>query len=80
MIGYRKFEQDTVRHCVMLGIGFRIKEADRAWQLLDSLSRSAVWICAGAYMRHDRLQRGPLAQRLAMLMRKQNHWWHRSRE
>ena len=55
---------------MMLDVGLRSQEADKAWLLLKDLCGSAIWLAAGVNMRPDRLQRGPLAQRLALLMEK----------
>ena len=53
---------------MMLDVGLRLKEADKMWEILRSMSRSAIWVAAGLYMRPDRLQRGALAQRIAAMM------------
>ena len=58
----------------------RRSEVDSSGQslgLLKVLCGSAVWLAAGVTVRPDRLQRGPLAQRLATLQEK-SHWWSRS--
>ena len=49
----------------MLDVGLRTTEANKMWKLLTELSHSAVWVMSGAYLRHARLQRDQLAQRVA---------------
>ena len=49
----------------MMDVGLRTVEAGKMRHLLNDLAHSAVWLMAGAYMRHSRMHRGPLAQRIA---------------
>ena len=48
-----------------LDLGLRTKEAGQIWEYMNSLAHSALWVAAGTYARHNRLQRDPLAQRVA---------------
>ncbi|CAE7445631.1 unnamed protein product, partial [Symbiodinium microadriaticum] len=48
-----------------LDLGLRTKEAGQMWTYMNSLAHSALWVAAGTYARHNRLQRDPLAQRVA---------------
>ncbi|CAE7938865.1 unnamed protein product [Symbiodinium sp. KB8] len=49
----------------MMDVGLRTKEAGEMWHLLNKLSHSSVWVMSGAYLRHARLMRDTMAQRVA---------------
>ena len=70
-------EMEATTMPMLLDIGLRSQAADKAWGLLRDLCGSAVWLAAGVNVRPDRLQRGPLAQRLATMQTK-SQWWHKS--
>ena len=53
----------------MLDAGLRTTEANKMWQHLNVFTHSAVWVMSGSYVRHARLMRGPLAQRVAQVRR-----------
>ena len=48
----------------MLDVGLRTREAGEMWTMLDKLSHSSVWVMSGAYLRHARLMRDSMAQRV----------------
>ncbi|CAE7232435.1 unnamed protein product [Symbiodinium necroappetens] len=48
-----------------LDLGLRTTEAGQMWAYMNQLAHSALWVTAGAYARHTRLQRDPLAQKVA---------------
>ena len=52
---------------MMLEIGLRTEEANMVWRNLNVLSQSAVWVAAGTFLRHDRMQRSALANKLASM-------------
>ena len=51
----------------MLDVGLRTAEAGQMWQHMNKLAHSSVWVVCGAYSRHARLQRNPLAQKVAQM-------------
>ncbi|CAE7412247.1 Crnkl1 [Symbiodinium sp. CCMP2592] len=62
---------------MLLDLGMRTPSADKAWGLLRDLCGSAIWLAAGVNVRPERLQRGPLPQKLAAMQAKSN-WGGRS--
>ena len=48
-----------------LDLGLRTTEAGQMWAYMNQLAHSALWVAAGTYARHHRLQRDPLAQKVA---------------
>ena len=52
---------------MMLEIGLRTEEANTVWRNLNVLSQSSVWVAAGTFLRHDRMQRSALANKLASM-------------
>ena len=52
---------------MMLQIGLRTEEANMVWRNLNILSQCSVWVAAGTYLRHERMQRSALANRLASM-------------
>ena len=51
-------------------IGMRTEEATAAWKLMDRLCHSAAWLPSGCYVRHEKMQRSALAQRVAQTLSK----------
>ncbi|CAE7658315.1 unnamed protein product [Symbiodinium sp. CCMP2592] len=62
---------------MLLDLGMRTPSADKAWGLLRDLCGSAIWLAAGVNVRPERLQRGPLPQKLAAMQAKSS-WSGRS--
>ncbi|CAE7191337.1 unnamed protein product [Symbiodinium microadriaticum] len=54
-----------------LDLGLRTTEAGQMWAYMNQLAHSALWVAAGTYARHNRLQRDPLAQKVAQTQRTQ---------
>ena len=54
---------------MLMEIGLRTEQSHQAWKHLHKLKQSAVWVAAGAFMRQERIQRSPLAQKLAALIK-----------
>ena len=52
-----------------LDLGLRTTEAGQMWAYMNQLAHSALWVAAGTYARHNRLQRDPLAQKVAQTQR-----------
>ena len=52
---------------MLLEIGLRTSAAHTVWSGLNKLTQSAMWVAAGAFLRQERIQRSPLAQKLAAL-------------
>ena len=52
---------------MLLEIGLRTSAAHTVWSGLNKLAQSALWVAAGAFLRQERIQRSPLAQKLAAL-------------
>ena len=49
----------------ILEVGLRTQEANRIWQILNNMAQTSVWVAAGVFSRHERLQRTALASRVA---------------
>ena len=52
---------------MLLEIGLRTSASHTAWNGFRKLTQSAMWVTAGAFLRQERIQRSPLAQKLAAL-------------
>ena len=52
---------------MLLEIGLRTAASHTAWNGLKTLTQSAMWVAAGAFLRPERIQRSPLTQKLAAL-------------
>ena len=57
---------------MLLEVGLRTDAAHETWKLLRKLSQSAAWVAAGAFIRPEKIQRSPLAQKLATLLQSLN--------
>ena len=54
---------------MLIEVGGRTDAANKAWQILDRLAYTSVWISSTTYLRHERLQRSQLANRVSDYLR-----------
>ena len=54
---------------MLMEIRLRTEQSHQAWRHLYRLKQSAVWVAADAFVRQERIQRSPLAQKLAALIK-----------
>ena len=54
---------------MLIEVGGRADAANKAWQILDRLAYTSVWISSTTYLRHERLQRSQLANRVSDYLR-----------
>ena len=54
---------------MLIEVGGRTDAARKAWQILDRLAYTSVWISSTTYLRHERLQRSQLANRVSDYLR-----------
>ena len=63
-----EYQSSTIT--MLCEIGLRTDAAAKAWMTLDRLCHNATWLPAGCYLRHERMQRSALANRISQAMSK----------